>query len=86
MEALRLADEGGVNIAYGSDLLGGMRGWQSHEFSIRARVQSPGSILRSATTTAAKLLQSEGTSESSRRAPTRTLSFWTGTLSRMSQC
>ncbi|WP_146340588.1 amidohydrolase family protein [Nesterenkonia sp. NBAIMH1] len=60
MEALRLADEGGVNIAYGSDLLGGMRGWQSHEFSIRARVQSPGSILRSATTTAAKLLQSEG--------------------------
>lgn len=33
IEALRLADEGGVNIAYGSDLLGGMRGWQSHEFA-----------------------------------------------------
>lgn len=60
MNALRLADEGGVNIAYGSDLLGGMRGWQGHEFTIRARVQSPGAVIRSATTTAAKLLRREG--------------------------
>lgn len=60
LNALRLAEEGGVNIAYGSDLLGDMRNWQSHEFSIRSRVQSPGSVLRSATTTAAKLLQAEG--------------------------
>ncbi len=61
IEALKLADQGGVNIAYGSDLLGGMQGWQSHEFTIRAAVQSPGAVLRSATTTAAKLLQREGT-------------------------
>ncbi|GAA3286647.1 amidohydrolase family protein [Nesterenkonia halobia] len=60
LEALRLADEGGVNIVYGSDLLGDMRSWQSHEFAIRARVQSPGAVLRSATTTAARLLQAEG--------------------------
>lgn len=60
LEALRLADEGGVNIAYGSDLLGGMRDWQSYEFAIRGRVQSAGAVLRSATTTAAKLLQREG--------------------------
>ncbi len=60
LDALKLADRGGVNIAFGTDLLGGMRGWQSHEFTIRGQVQSAEAVLRSATTTAAKLLQREG--------------------------
>ncbi|NDK32702.1 metal-dependent hydrolase family protein [Nesterenkonia haasae] len=60
IDALRLADQGDVNIAYGSDLLGDMRSWQSHEFMIRSEVQSPGAVLRSATTTAARLLRQEG--------------------------
>ncbi|WP_051297368.1 metal-dependent hydrolase family protein [Brevibacterium album] len=58
--ALRLADRGGVSIAYGSDLLGEMWEHQSREFEIRAQVQSAGAILRGATTTAARLLQAEG--------------------------
>ncbi len=60
IDALRLADQGDVNIAYGSDLLGDMRSWQSHEFMIRSEVQSPAAVLRSATTTAARLLRQEG--------------------------
>jgi imidazolonepropionase-like amidohydrolase len=60
LEALRLADRGGVNIAYGSDLLGEMWEYQSQEFEIRAQAQSAGAVLRGATTTAARLLQAEG--------------------------
>ncbi|WP_291799233.1 amidohydrolase family protein [Brevibacterium sp.] len=60
LEALRLADRGGVNIAYGSDLLGELWEYQSQEFEIRAQAQSAGAVLRGATTTAARLLQAEG--------------------------
>lgn len=60
LDALKLAHEGGVKIAYGSDLLGQMWECQSHEFAIRAQVQDPQSILRSATTTAAELLNRAG--------------------------
>lgn len=60
LDALKLASENHVNIVYGSDLLGGMQPHQSLEFSIRSQVQSPQEVLRSATTTAAKLLRREG--------------------------
>ncbi|MCT1920731.1 amidohydrolase family protein [Brevibacterium luteolum] len=60
LKALEVADRGGVNIAYGSDLLGEMWKWQSKEFEIRSQVQSSGAILRSATTVAARLLNQEG--------------------------
>ncbi|WP_328608445.1 amidohydrolase family protein [Amycolatopsis sp. NBC_00345] len=59
-EALRLADAAGVRIAYGSDLLGAMQSRQSEEFTLRGKVQSPGAVLRSATTVAAELLRQEG--------------------------
>jgi imidazolonepropionase-like amidohydrolase len=59
-QALRLADAAGVRIAYGSDLLGAMQSRQSEEFSLRGKVQSPGAVLRSATTVAAELLRQEG--------------------------
>jgi imidazolonepropionase-like amidohydrolase len=58
--ALELADKAGVKIAYGTDLLGAMQARQSEEFALRAKVQSPGAVLRSATTVAAELLRREG--------------------------
>jgi imidazolonepropionase-like amidohydrolase len=58
--ALALADAGGVRIAYGSDLLGAMQSRQSEEFALRAKVQAPAAVLRSATTVAAELLRREG--------------------------
>jgi imidazolonepropionase-like amidohydrolase len=58
--ALSLAADAGVRIAYGSDLLGGMQRHQLREFRIRAEVQSPADVLRSATTAAADLLNLTG--------------------------
>jgi imidazolonepropionase-like amidohydrolase len=56
LSALERATRGGVRIVYGSDLLGGMHRHQSHEFRLRADVQPPLEVLRSATTVAADLL------------------------------
>lgn len=60
LSGLKLASDKGVNIAYGSDLLGDMRDWQNKEFEIRSRVQKPLDLIRSATVNAAKLLMAEG--------------------------
>ncbi|MEQ3554696.1 amidohydrolase family protein [Pseudonocardia nematodicida] len=60
LDALRLATEGGVNVVFGTDLLGEMQSHQSAEFRIRAQVVSSADVLRSATTTAARLLRAEG--------------------------
>lgn len=60
LDALKLAAEHNVKIAYGSDLLGGMHPHQGQEFAIRAKVQTSHQVLRSATTTAAELLRQEG--------------------------
>lgn len=60
LEGLALADKEGVNICFGSDLLGSMHKHQLEEFAIRYRVQSPASVLRSATTNCAKLFNMEG--------------------------
>ncbi|MET4134369.1 amidohydrolase family protein [Pseudarthrobacter sp. PvP090] len=59
-EALGKAHEAGVNLAYGSDLLGGMQVHQAKEFAIRGKVMPAIDVIRSATTTAAALLQREG--------------------------
>lgn len=56
LDALRQAHEAGVAIVYGSDLLGGMHKYQSEEFRLRAQVQPVIDVIRSATTTAAALL------------------------------
>lgn len=58
--ALEMAHRGGVQIVFGTDLLGGMHPRQLDEFRIRAQVQPPLDILRSATATAARLLGLEG--------------------------
>lgn len=56
LEALRLAHEGGVRMAFGTDLLGGMQEHQSTEFTIRGQVQPADAVIRSATSDAAELL------------------------------
>ncbi|WP_017613366.1 metal-dependent hydrolase family protein [Nocardiopsis salina] len=56
LEALRLAHEGGVRLAFGTDLLGGMQEHQSNEFTIRGQVQPADAVIRSATSEAAELL------------------------------
>ncbi|RFC77213.1 amidohydrolase family protein [Streptomyces sp. AcE210] len=58
--ALEKAHRAGVNIVYGSDLLGPMHSHQLDEFTLRAQVQPAADLIRSATTTAARLLHGEG--------------------------
>jgi imidazolonepropionase-like amidohydrolase len=60
LEALERAHAGGVKIAFGTDLLGGMHRHQNEEFRIRRQVQQPLDIIRSATTVAAELLGMSG--------------------------
>jgi imidazolonepropionase-like amidohydrolase len=50
----------GVTMGFGTDLVAEMEQAQSREFSIRAQVQAPLDILRSATSINARLLQQEG--------------------------
>ncbi|PHH77901.1 hypothetical protein CDD82_3307 [Ophiocordyceps australis] len=59
LEALRISEAAGINICHGTDLLGPLHEEQSAEFSIRAKVLSSKSVLRSATATSAKLLEQE---------------------------
>lgn len=56
LRALELAHRAGVKIGYGTDLLGGMHRHQSREFVIRAQVQAPLDIIRSATTVGAEIV------------------------------
>ncbi|KAF9252682.1 hypothetical protein DTO006G1_6150 [Penicillium roqueforti] len=55
--ALELANEIGLDICFGTDLLGPLHYAQSKEFTIRSTVQTPLEILRSATTTPARMLR-----------------------------
>jgi imidazolonepropionase-like amidohydrolase len=57
--SLEIAQRHGVPIGFGTDLLGETHEYQSDEFEIRARVQQPIEILRSATLVNARLLQRE---------------------------
>ena len=57
LDALALLVEVGVKIGFGTDLLGELHQYQSDEFTIRARVQKPVDILRSATSINAALVQ-----------------------------
>jgi imidazolonepropionase-like amidohydrolase len=56
LDALERAYRAGVTLCYGTDLLGGMQRHQLREFQIRAQVQPPIEVIRSATTYAARLL------------------------------
>lgn len=60
LRALEMAHRAGLRIVYGTDLLGGMHVDQLSEFRLRAEVQRPLDIIRSATVVAAQLLRMEG--------------------------
>lgn len=60
MKSLEIIREAGLEMAYGSDLLGGLQKYQSMEFEIRARVLPVPEILASATLIAARLCMLEG--------------------------
>jgi imidazolonepropionase-like amidohydrolase len=58
--ALEMAHKAGIPIVYGTDLFADMHDWQLQEFVIRSQVQPPADLIRSATSTAARLLCREG--------------------------
>ena len=60
IKALEMAHEAGVNLVYGTDLLGHLHKYQLDEFNIRAQVQSPIDIIRAATIHAAELFNEVG--------------------------
>lgn len=60
IEAVRLAQEEGVPVVFGTDLLGHMHALQSTEWMLRAAAQSPLQVLQSATVVAARLMRQEG--------------------------
>jgi imidazolonepropionase-like amidohydrolase len=60
IRSLEICKAAGVEIGFGSDLLGQLQVDQSREFLIRAEALSPQEILYSATITNARLLQREG--------------------------
>ncbi|RMZ81519.1 hypothetical protein DV738_g2184, partial [Chaetothyriales sp. CBS 135597] len=57
LEAIKIAQENGVTVAFGTDLLGVLHFAQSLEFGLRRQVQSNLQILQSATVNSAALLQ-----------------------------
>jgi len=60
VKMLELCETAGTRMGFGTDLMGEMEYAQSHEFVIRARVQKPVDILRSATSVNAEILQQSG--------------------------
>ncbi|MCE7737567.1 MAG: amidohydrolase family protein [Candidatus Heimdallarchaeota archaeon] len=60
LDSLELAYKQGVNIAYGTDLLGEMQKRQLEELTIRAKVMSPIDVIRTATINAAELFGIKG--------------------------
>jgi len=60
LESLRIAQSEGVQIGFGTDLLGPMHDDQSNEFLLRAQVLSPIAVLQSATSVNARILRREG--------------------------
>lgn len=57
--AVRLAQDEGVPVVFGTDLLGHMHERQNSEFVLRARVQTPVQVLQGATIHAARMMKRE---------------------------
>lgn len=60
IKMLELCEAAGTRMGFGTDLMGEMEYAQSYEFVIRAQVQKPVDILRSATSVNAEILQQTG--------------------------
>ncbi|KAI9896951.1 hypothetical protein N3K66_007973 [Trichothecium roseum] len=59
LKSLGVAHKAGVSICHGSDLPGPLQGEQNREFALRARVLDAATVLRGATTNAARMLGQE---------------------------
>lgn len=59
LKSLEIAEKAGLAICFGTDLMASMQPFQNNEFTIRSQVQSNLSILRSATTTPARMMRME---------------------------
>ena len=60
LTSIKICKKAGVKLGFGTDLLGDSHDEQSREFLIRAKVETPREVLRSATKTNAEILQREG--------------------------
>jgi imidazolonepropionase-like amidohydrolase len=60
LRSLEICKAAGVQVGYGSDLLGQLQVEQSREFMFRAEVLKPLEIIRQATTVGAEVLRQEG--------------------------
>jgi len=60
LRSLEICKRAGVEVGYGSDLLGPLQVEQSREFIYRAQVLKPLEIIRQATTIGARILRQEG--------------------------
>jgi len=60
LQAIAYCRDAGVRLGFGTDLLGDLHRHQSHEFVLRAKVQDPLDVLRSATSINAELVQRSG--------------------------
>lgn len=60
LRSLEICKAAGVKVGYGTDLLGELAEDQSREFSIRAEIQSPIEVIRSATTIGAEIVRRPG--------------------------
>jgi imidazolonepropionase-like amidohydrolase len=60
LSSLEICKAAGVQVGFGTDLLGALHEHQSREFLIRAEVLSPIEIIRSATLVNARLIRREG--------------------------
>lgn len=60
LRSLEILQAAGVNIGYGTDLLGAMHQYQSREFVLRAEAMTPFEVIRSATIVNAELLNRSG--------------------------
>jgi imidazolonepropionase-like amidohydrolase len=60
LQAVAYCHEAGIRLGFGTDLLGDLHRFQSHEFFLRAKVQDPLDVLRSATSINADLVQRAG--------------------------
>lgn len=60
LKSLAIMRDAGLEMAFGSDLLGELRKYHCMEFELLAKVLTPAEIIRSATTIGARLCQMEG--------------------------
>jgi len=60
LKSLEICKRAGVEVGYGTDLLGALQVEESREFILRSEVLSPIEIIRQATTIGAKIVRQEG--------------------------